>query len=447
MATNTYIALDKITTGSAVASVTFTSINQGYTDLVLVVSGTTNAGGTQGVTLQFNSDTGTNYSRTVLYGNGSSAASTRDSSATSSAIGLLDDTQGNSIFHIMNYSNTTTYKTALSRGNSAASQVRAGVGLWRSTAAITSMTVGLQANNIAAGTTFSLYGIKAQVTPGAAKATGGTITYDNFGRVIHTFTSSGTFTPTEPLTNVEYLVIAGGGGGGYNAGGGGGAGGYLTSASGETSGGGQFAQSTLSLSATAYTVEVGAGGAGANGSNSAARGSAGGNSLISGSGITTVTAIGGGGGGSRNGSELDGGAGGSSGGGTRSGGGAGTRTASPIQGYSGQGGLSTPPAGGGGGAGEAGGTDGQGDGGDGLTSSITGSAVVRGGGGGGGGGDGSRVSAGGTGGGGAGGYSTTSASVAGTANTGGGGGGGSNETIYVNGSAGGSGVVIIRYAG
>jgi hypothetical protein len=54
----------------------------------------------------------------------------------------------------------------------------------------------------------NLYGIKAQVTPGTAKATGGTITYDQSGNVIHTFTSSGTFTPSEALS-CDYLVVAG----------------------------------------------------------------------------------------------------------------------------------------------------------------------------------------------------------------------------------------------
>jgi hypothetical protein len=445
MATNTYVALAKVTaSGSSTTQLVMSSIPATYTDLILIGNISTSMVGVNGY-LQFNGDTASNYSWTRMLGDGSAASSSRGTSQT--GINYLVNDYTTTICHIQNYSNTTTHKIALVRANSPSDYVTAAVGLWRNTAAITSVTIDLDGNTIPSGTTFSLYGIKAQVTPGTAKATGGTITYDNFGRVIHTFTSTGTFTPTEPLTNVEYLVIAGGGGGGYSGAGGGGAGGYLTSVGGELSGGGGGAQNQLSLSASAYTVQVGAGGAGANGSNSAARGSAGVSSFISGAGITTITATGGGGGGSRGGDELNGGAGGSSGGGTRSGGSAGTPTASPIQGYSGQGGLSTPPGGGGGGAGEVGGTDGQGDGGDGLTSFITGSAVVRGGGGGGGGGDGSRVSAGGTGGGGAGGYSTTSASVAGTANTGGGGGGGSNENIYINGSSGGSGIVIIRYSG
>jgi len=47
-------------------------------------------------------------------------------------------------------------------------------------------------------------------------ATGGTITYYN-NYIVHTFTSSGTFTPTSNLT-ADYLVVAGGGGGGGDGG-------------------------------------------------------------------------------------------------------------------------------------------------------------------------------------------------------------------------------------
>ena len=76
MATNTYVALDKVTVGTATPSITFSSISASYTDLVIV--------GQYGSTvtedylrMQFNSDTTTNYSSTRIDGNGSSARSTR----------------------------------------------------------------------------------------------------------------------------------------------------------------------------------------------------------------------------------------------------------------------------------------------------------------------------------------------------------------------------------
>jgi len=61
----------------------------------------------------------------------------------------------------MNYSNSTTYNTALSRFVSAGSETTADVHLWRDTSAVTSITVATSTNNYATGSTFTLYGIKA----------------------------------------------------------------------------------------------------------------------------------------------------------------------------------------------------------------------------------------------------------------------------------------------
>jgi len=59
---------------SGVSSVTFNNIPQGYTDLVIVVSGSCASNDTS-IGLLFNGDTGSSYSRTNLQGNGSSASS------------------------------------------------------------------------------------------------------------------------------------------------------------------------------------------------------------------------------------------------------------------------------------------------------------------------------------------------------------------------------------
>ena len=160
---NTYEAIATQTLSSAAASVTFSSISGAYTDLVLVFSGATSTS-TSYVSLQYNSDTGSNYSVTLLRGNGTAASSSRYSSITEiyASISATNTTDiNNVIFQIQNYSNSTTYKTSLSRANNAGVSTEAGVGLWRNTAAITSVKVLSPTNNFATGSTFTLYGIAA----------------------------------------------------------------------------------------------------------------------------------------------------------------------------------------------------------------------------------------------------------------------------------------------
>jgi hypothetical protein len=154
---NTYEAIATQTLGSAAASVTFSSIPGTYTDLVLVIQGSMATAG--GNYIQVNGDTGNNYSLTFMYGDGTSAVSTRLTNYPTAQSFYLNTNQSNAIINFMNYSNTTTNKTFLSRANSN-DFVSARVALWRSTAAINSITVA-STFNYNTGTTFSLYGIKA----------------------------------------------------------------------------------------------------------------------------------------------------------------------------------------------------------------------------------------------------------------------------------------------
>jgi len=156
----TYEPIATNTLGSAAASVTFSTISGSYTDLVLVFAGSITSG-FDAINMQFNGDTGTTYSRTILVGNGTTASSSRDSTASSIQIGIMGTDQSNTIWNVMNYANITTYKTVLSRGNSASNSVRANVGLWRNTAAITSIILTAASSTFISGSTFTLYGIKA----------------------------------------------------------------------------------------------------------------------------------------------------------------------------------------------------------------------------------------------------------------------------------------------
>lgn len=148
---------------SGQSSITFSSIPSTYTDLVLIVAGADSAAASAGVSVQVgngSADTGTNYSDTYLYGNGSTATSGRQTSVNSAYVGRIGTAQGNGIAHFMNYANTTTYKTILSRGNDS-SYVFTYVNLWRSTAAINTIKIFPDSsNNFTAGSA-TLYGIKA----------------------------------------------------------------------------------------------------------------------------------------------------------------------------------------------------------------------------------------------------------------------------------------------
>jgi hypothetical protein len=400
----------------------FTNIPQTFTDLVMFCSMRDNFSNVSNdATLNVN---GSTITFRQLYGTGQNIGANIPTQIARPIVSASASANvfGSTMIQFPNYSSTTTYKNittdSVSEQNGTESYQVVGSGLLSSNSAITTITIDNGSSTFVQGTSVSLYGVSKTTTNGVAKATGGTITYGIGGMVYHTFTASGTFTPTTSLT-ADVLVVGGGGGGGNTyastyAGGGGGAGGYRTATG-------------LSFAASAYSVVIGAGGSGyANGNASS---------------IASITSAGGGHG--ANGGGEAGVAGGSGGGSSMAGGyngpaGAGnTPSVSPSQGNNGGTGAWNNRGGGGGGAGSAGsnGSSNSGAGGAGVAW-INGSYYA----GGGGGASAPNASvgagAGGIGGGGAG-------DSVGSTNTGGGGGAGSGASGY----SGGSGVVIVRYQG
>ena len=112
----TYTPIATTTLGSAAASYTFSSIPSTYTDLILIASGLVSTNGYD-FDIRVNGDTATNYSYTALGGNGSSAASYRNSNATfmrfSTYSSWHTSTISNTIIQFQNYSNATTNKTVI----------------------------------------------------------------------------------------------------------------------------------------------------------------------------------------------------------------------------------------------------------------------------------------------------------------------------------------------
>ena len=163
---STYTPIATQSISGSPTSVTFSSIPSTYTDLIVVINAALTTQNDVG--LRLNGDTGTNYSRTILYGTGSAAGSVTGGGANQGQIeyyGSPNTTLGGStiIVNFMNYSNTTTYKTVLSRSNNASSGVDAVVNLWRSTAAINQIEFKPYTGTMTwvTGSQFTLYGIAA----------------------------------------------------------------------------------------------------------------------------------------------------------------------------------------------------------------------------------------------------------------------------------------------
>jgi hypothetical protein len=170
----TYTLIASNTLGSSAASVTFSSIPNTYTDLVLRISWRTDASGVYSQTpiVRFNGQTsGTNYSNTYLNGSGTTASSGRYSSDFTWRPYLLltgsastANTFANVELYIPNYL-TSTNKPASLFGVSELNQttnntIGTNALLWSNTSAITSIKLEAPTDNFVSGSSFFLYGIK-----------------------------------------------------------------------------------------------------------------------------------------------------------------------------------------------------------------------------------------------------------------------------------------------
>lgn len=157
----TYDPIATTTLSSNATTITFSSISSAYTDLRLVFTGT--ASTNDDFKLQYNNDTGTNYSRTDLYSNGSANSSSSASNAADIRIGASDGLDGNVAFasiDIFSYAGSTN-KTCLitySHDKNGSGYIYRTIGLWRSTSAINSIKLTQNANFVT-GSKVTLYGI------------------------------------------------------------------------------------------------------------------------------------------------------------------------------------------------------------------------------------------------------------------------------------------------
>lgn len=166
---STYTPIATTTLSSNTATITFNSFS-GYTDLVLIGDAAMSASGST-VYVRLNSDTGSKYSATILDGDGATASSGRTTASGNGGAGfpIGDWFRGYSTsrfmfsLNLMNYANTTTYKTGISRFSQANTSTETIVSLYASTSAITSLTIRSNSGTdlFVSGSTFTLYGITA----------------------------------------------------------------------------------------------------------------------------------------------------------------------------------------------------------------------------------------------------------------------------------------------
>jgi hypothetical protein len=161
----TYSTIATFTATGNITDYTFSSIPGTFTDLVLTCAVTCSS--TQTMYMRVNGDTSTNYSWVFFNGNGSTVSGSNTGNNSAGFLGGLSlvgmSPTNPSVFNVFinNYANTNTFKTSVSRANGPGLEVESNVSLWRSTSAITSLTVRPSAGNWQSGSTFTLYGITA----------------------------------------------------------------------------------------------------------------------------------------------------------------------------------------------------------------------------------------------------------------------------------------------
>ena len=122
--------------------------------------------------IRFNSDSGSNYSDHNLVGDGSTASANGNgtNTAMTTISNVFPDSNasyanmfGVAIIDIIDYASTTKYKTIRridGADENGIGRISLASGSWRSTSAVTSITITDSRNNWTSTSTFALYGIK-----------------------------------------------------------------------------------------------------------------------------------------------------------------------------------------------------------------------------------------------------------------------------------------------
>jgi hypothetical protein len=162
---NSYESIATVTVGAGgSSSVDFTSIPSTYKHLQLrsMCFGSVDD---ENLYIRFNSDSGSNYARHYLEGNGASASASATAPDTG---GVFSNTSNGtspyvSVTDILDYADTNKFKTLRSlagRDKNGSGSIALRSSLWRSTSAVTSITILAGSGTLSSGSSFALYGIK-----------------------------------------------------------------------------------------------------------------------------------------------------------------------------------------------------------------------------------------------------------------------------------------------
>jgi len=165
-----YFPIATTTLATSTASVTFSSIPTDYTHLQLRgIMRNTNQNSFV-LRARFNSDTGSNYARHTLKGEGTTPSATAETTQTSISFDDMSPVSGNTanvfggiIWDILDYANTNKYKTSRTVGGfnpNGGGRILFDSALWQSTTAVSSISIFMASDNLAQYSSFTLYGIK-----------------------------------------------------------------------------------------------------------------------------------------------------------------------------------------------------------------------------------------------------------------------------------------------
>jgi len=165
-----------IVPSGGLSSIVFSNIPAGYKHLQIRAIYRTNAAfaGTLDMWMRFNSDTGSNYSRHVIQGNGAAVAAGANTTQTRIPFGnaipgasSTANTYGSAVIDILDYASTTKNKTvrglygAQDNTTNTEYRIQLNSGLWYATpTAITSITLLSELNDLVQYSSFALYGVK-----------------------------------------------------------------------------------------------------------------------------------------------------------------------------------------------------------------------------------------------------------------------------------------------